>query len=63
LNHPAKQNLCGLLLQYIAKPTSFEGPTIHDIIEIQQKLKNRPRKRFNFETANYGFKQKPVVAT
>jgi IS30 family transposase len=61
--HPANENLSGLLLQYIAKLTSFEGLTIHRIVEIQQKLKNRARKRFNFETANYGFNQKSVFAT
>jgi IS30 family transposase len=35
----------------------FEEITI-EIIEIQEKLNNRPRKRFNFETPNYMFNQK-----
>jgi IS30 family transposase len=36
----------------------FEEITIERIIEIQEKLNNRPRKRFNFETPNYMFNQK-----
>jgi IS30 family transposase len=36
-------NLNGLIRQYIPKSTSFEEITI-EIIEIQEKLNNRPRK-------------------
>jgi IS30 family transposase len=56
----ANENLNGLIRQYIPKSTSFEEITIERIIEIQEKLNNRPRKRFN-ETPNYMFKSKKVA--
>jgi IS30 family transposase len=59
----ANENLNGLIRQYIPKSTSFEEITIERIIEIQEKLNNRPRKRFNFETPNYMFKQKVAFVT
>jgi IS30 family transposase len=40
----ANENLNGLIRQYIPKSTSFEEKTIERIIEIQEKLNNRPRK-------------------
>jgi IS30 family transposase len=40
----ANENLNGLIRQYIPKSTSFEEITIERIIEIQEKLNNRPRK-------------------
>jgi IS30 family transposase len=48
----ANENLNGLIRQYIPKSTSFEEISNERIIEIQEKLNNRPRKRFNFETPN-----------
>jgi IS30 family transposase len=48
----ANENLNGLIRQYIPKSTSFEKISNERIIEIQEKLNNRPRKRFNFETPN-----------
>jgi IS30 family transposase len=59
----ANENLNGLIRQYIPKSTSFEEITIERIIEIQEKLNNRPRKRFNFETPNYMFNQKVALVT
>jgi IS30 family transposase len=59
----ANENLNGLIRQYIPKSTSFEEITIERIIEIQEKLNNRPRKRFNFETPNYMFNQKVAFVT
>jgi IS30 family transposase len=50
------ENLNGLIRQYI---TNRLWRNNHErIIEIQEKLNNRPRERFNFETPNYMFNQK-----
>ncbi len=49
--------------QYIPKSTAFDEITHEKIIEIQEKLNNRPRKRFNFETPNYMFNQKVAFIT
>jgi IS30 family transposase len=43
----ANENLNGLIRQYIPKSASFEEISDEKIIEIQEKLNNRPRKRFN----------------
>ena len=59
----ANENLNGLIRQYIPKSTSFEEISNERIIEIQKKLNNRPRKRFNFETPNYMFNQKVAFVT
>lgn len=59
----ANENLNGLIRQYIPKSTSFEEISAERIIEIQEKLNNRPRKRFNFETPNYMFNQKVAFVT
>lgn len=59
----ANENLNGLIRQYIPKSTSLEEITIERIIEIQEKLNNRPRKRFNFETPNYMFNRKVAFVT
>ena len=59
----ANENLNGLIRQYIPKSTSFEEISNERIIEIQEKLNNRPRKRFNFETPNYMFNQKVAFVT
>jgi IS30 family transposase len=59
----ANENLNGLIRQYIPKSTSFEEITVERIIEIQEKLNNHPRKRFNFETPNYMFNQKVALVT
>lgn len=59
----ANENLNGLMRHYIPKSTSFEEITVERIIEIQEKLNNCPRKRFNFETPNYMFNQKVELVT
>ncbi|MFT5252594.1 MAG: IS30 family transposase [Flavobacteriales bacterium] len=59
----ANENLNELIRQYIPKSTSFEEISIARIIEIQAKLNNRPRKRFNFETPSYMFNQKVALVT
>lgn len=59
----ANENLNGLIRQYIPKSTSFDEITDEQITEIQEKLNNRPRKRFNFETPNYMFNQKVAFVT
>jgi IS30 family transposase len=43
----ANENLNGLIRQYITKSKSFKEISDERIIEIQEKLNNRPRKRFN----------------
>jgi IS30 family transposase len=53
----SNENLNGLIRQYIPKSTSFEEITIERIIEIQEKLNNRPRKDLILKT-NYMFNQK-----
>ena len=59
----AYENLNGLIRQYIPKSTSFDEIIDENITEIQEKLNNRPRKRFNFETPNYMFNQKVAFVT
>ena len=59
----ANENLNGLIRQYIPKSTAFDEITHEKIIEIQEKLNNRPRKRFNFEKPNYMFNQKVAFIT
>ena len=59
----ANENLKGLIRQYISKSASFEEISDERIIEIQEKLNNRPRKRCNFKTPNYMFNQKVAFTT
>jgi len=44
------ENLNGLIRQYFPKKYDFNLIDDQRIIEIQQKINSRPRKRFNFET-------------
>ena len=46
----ANENLNGLIRQYFPKKTDFSNITNQQIIDVQNKLNNRPRKRFNFDT-------------
>jgi IS30 family transposase len=46
----SNENLNGLIRQYIPKKSNFEDYTDEDIKAIQNKLNNRPRKRYNYET-------------
>jgi IS30 family transposase len=59
----ANENLNELIRQYIPKSTSFEEMTSERIIKIREKLNNRLRKRFNFETPNNMFRQKVAFLT
>jgi transposase, IS30 family len=59
----ANENLNGLLRQYVPKSSSFEYLTDEKLYEIQEKINNRPRKRFNFESPNYMFNQKVAFVT
>ncbi|WP_395053979.1 IS30 family transposase, partial [Flavobacterium sp.] len=59
----ANENLNGLLRQYIPKSSSFEELTDEKLYGIQEKINNRPRKKFNFESPNYMFNQKVAFVT
>lgn len=45
----SNENLNGLIRQYFPKKSCFESITDEQIIEVQNKLNTRPRKRFNYE--------------
>lgn len=45
----SNENLNGLIRQYIPKSSSFSAITDEQISEIQNKINNRPRKRFGYE--------------
>ena len=46
----ANENLNGLIRQYFPKRTDFKTVTNQQIQDVEKKLNNRPRKRFNFKT-------------
>ena len=46
----SNENLYGLIRQYLPKKTDFTQITDQEINNIEIKLNNRPRKRFNYET-------------
>ena len=46
----SNENLNGLVRQYLPKKTDFTQITDQYINQIQNKLNNRPRKRFNYES-------------
>lgn len=46
----ANENLNGLIRQYIPKSSSLENITHNQIYQIQEKINNRPRKRYNFKS-------------
>lgn len=46
----ANENLNGLVRQYFPKRTDFSTITDQEVQRVQDKLNNRPRKRYNFET-------------
>ena len=58
----ANENLNGLIRQYFPKKYDFSLITTKRIIEIENKLNNRPRKRFGFKTPNEIFIQKLKTA-
>ncbi len=45
----SNENLNGLIRQYFKKSSDFTSITNQDILEVENKLNNRPRKRFNYE--------------
>lgn len=45
----SNENLNGLIRQYFKKSTDFSQLTDHQIKQIELKINNRPRKRFNYE--------------
>ena len=51
----ANENLNGLIRQYIPKKTNFDDVTDKYIKEIEEKLNNRPRKRFGYKNPNQQF--------
>jgi len=46
----ANENLNGLVRQYFPKKTDFSKITDQQVKEVENKLNNRPRKRFKFDT-------------
>jgi IS30 family transposase len=54
----ANENLNGLVRQYFPKKYDFSLITEQKIKEVENKLNNRPRKRFGFKTPNEIFIQK-----
>jgi IS30 family transposase len=51
----ANENTNGLIRQYFPKGTSFENITDQDIMDVQNILNNRPRKKINFLTPHEFF--------
>ena len=48
----ANENTNGLIRQYFPKKTDFATVTDEQVQWVEDKLNNRPRKRFNFESPN-----------
>lgn len=53
----ANENLNGLIRQYFPKGCDIEKVTPKQIKKVEDKLNNRPRKRFNFDTPLERFQQ------
>jgi len=54
----ANENMNGLIRQYFPKGMSFENITNEQVQNAENKLNNRPRKRFGFKTPNQVYLQK-----
>lgn len=54
----ANENLNGLIRQYFPKGMSFENITKEQVQDAEDKLNNRPRKRFGFQSPNQVYLQK-----
>jgi IS30 family transposase len=54
----ANENLNGLIRQYFPKKSDFKMIKNEYVQEIENKLNNRPRKRYGFKTPNEVFSQK-----
>ena len=48
----ANENLNGLVRQYFPKKYNFDLIKKEDVLEVENKLNNRPRKRFGFKSPN-----------
>lgn len=48
----ANENLNGLIRQYFPKDSGFKNITKEQVQEVENKLNNRPRKRFGYKTPN-----------
>jgi len=53
----SNENLNGLIRQYFPKKTDFTQLTDTEIKNIETKLNNRPRKRFNYQTPTFVMNQ------
>ncbi len=53
----ANENYNGLLRQYFPKGYNFDLITQSDILRVEEKLNNRPRKRFGYLSPNQVFLQ------
>jgi IS30 family transposase len=58
----ANENTNGLIRQYIPKKTDFDTISHERIIEIQDLINNRPRKRLNWRTPNVVFQELANIA-
>jgi IS30 family transposase len=56
----ANENLNGLVRQYFSKGSSFETITQKQVQIVENKLNNRPRKRFGFKSPNQVYLQKLI---
>ena len=54
----ANENMNGLIRQYFPKKMDLQPVTIEQIKDVENKLNNRPRKRFGFQTPKEVFLQK-----
>lgn len=59
----ANENLNGLIRQYIPKKSDFSKICPEYILDIQDKLNNRPRKRFNYLSPKEMLNQKVAFVT
>jgi transposase, IS30 family len=53
----ANENTNGLIRQYFPKGSDFKNITHEQVLQVQDKLNNRPRKRLGFMTPNQKFLQ------
>ena len=51
----ANENMNGLIRQYFPKGSSFEDVKPEDVLRVQEKLNNRPRKKLGYKTPNKVF--------
>lgn len=56
----ANENMNGLIRQYFPKGMSFENITNEQVQNVENKLNNRPRKRFGFKTPNQVYLHKSL---